>query len=145
MALRPGEVIWIECEVKPGAFSDERMIRIATDFGDWVGFVDVKALREPIAEGATTVRGTIVEVEGETFSAALPGHSVGPGMLRESSGKAIRMVLSRAHILEYLKKDQLRFEPEISPDRVAQVSIDLLSPRDSCRPFTVGFEGSVDS
>ena len=36
------------------------------------------------------------------------------------------MFLSRPDIIEYLRTNRLRFEPPISEDRVAQVSIDLL-------------------
>ena len=35
------------------------------------------------------------------------------------------MFLSRPDILDYLRSQRLRFEPEIPEDRVAQVSIDL--------------------
>lgn len=39
------------------------------------------------------------------------------------------MFLSRPDILDYLRTNRLRFEPTISEDRVAQVSIDLLLGR----------------
>jgi len=39
MSLRPGARIWIPCEVKPGPFSDERMVRVQSQAGEWLGFV----------------------------------------------------------------------------------------------------------
>jgi dCTP deaminase len=40
-----------------------------------------------------------------------------------------RLILSRADILSYIEQNRLRFEPRITPDRVAQVSVDLLLGR----------------
>ena len=40
-----------------------------------------------------------------------------------------RLILSRADILDYLEKGKLKFDPAIGPDRVAQVSVDLLLGR----------------
>ena len=39
------------------------------------------------------------------------------------------MILSRVDLLDYIDKKKLRFDPPISPDRVAQVSVDLLLGR----------------
>src|SRR5437773_3055316 len=40
-----------------------------------------------------------------------------------------RLILSRVDLLDYIGKKKLRFDPPISPDRVAQVSVDLLLGR----------------
>ena len=37
MSLRSGMRIWLPCEVKPGPFSDERMVRVES-MGSWLAF-----------------------------------------------------------------------------------------------------------
>jgi hypothetical protein len=77
MQLRPGARIWIPCEVKPGPFSDERMVRVQSQAGEWLGFVDVSLLKDrELAEGSTWILATIETVEETRFSARLPGHAV---------------------------------------------------------------------
>lgn len=76
MSIGVGRYVWLPCEVKPGPFSNERMVRVASEFGDWVGFVPVSFLRDPIQEGETLVRALVVDVQGERFSARLPGESL---------------------------------------------------------------------
>ena len=77
MSFEAGRQIWIPCEVEPGPFSDERMIRVNSSRGEWVGFVHVGTLREPILAGETFVRAVIVKVdEGGTFNARIPGEAV---------------------------------------------------------------------
>lgn len=75
-ALRPGAEVWIPCEVKPGPFSDERMVRITSDLGEWLGFVPIWSLREPLQEGKTYIKGIVETVEEDRFTARLPGHSI---------------------------------------------------------------------
>lgn len=48
---------------------------------------------------------------------------------RTTSRERSRLILSRTDILKYIDSGKLRFEPAIGPDRVAQVSIDLLLGR----------------
>jgi hypothetical protein len=76
MSFEAGHLVWIPCEVKPGPFSDERLVRINSDRGPWVGFVPVAALREPVAEGSTAVRAVIVRVQGSRFNAKVAGEPV---------------------------------------------------------------------
>ena len=73
MALEAGRLIWIPCDVKPGPFSDERIVRIRSDRNEWLAFVPVDALRNPIREGSTFVRAVIVRVNGGHFSAKVAG------------------------------------------------------------------------
>lgn len=73
-----GGVIWIRCDVKPGPFSDERLVRVKSDFGEWLGFVPVEALRDRVVEGQTFVRGTITDIQDDRFEVMLPGHAVTP-------------------------------------------------------------------
>ena len=76
MHYEPGRKVWIPCEVKPGPFSDERIIRIPAE-EDWVAFVNVGALREPVVRGFSSVRAVIVKVlEGGRFSARVDGEPV---------------------------------------------------------------------
>ncbi|SRR5258706_1595279 len=79
-----GGLIWIACEVKPGPFSDERLVRVPSDFGEWVGFVPVEALHDAINEGSTFVRATITDVRDDRFTVHLPGHSVTPNAFEGS-------------------------------------------------------------
>ena len=85
MAVRAGEQAWIPCMATPGPFSDERMIRIETETGEWLGFVDVSSLREKIEEGKTFVLAAILEVTGDTLTAIIPGRSIGPATIRHSA------------------------------------------------------------
>jgi hypothetical protein len=88
MNLKPGMTVWLPCEVKPGPFSNERAVRIESSNDSWIGFVDVRFLREPVSEGMTYVRALIVAVEQDRFHARLPGHSVGPQkVFQGDSGK----------------------------------------------------------
>ncbi|HEX4963879.1 MAG TPA: hypothetical protein VF173_23845 [Thermoanaerobaculia bacterium] len=76
MALPVGTKIWLPCEVKPGPFSDERLVLVSDGGRDWLGFVQENRLREPITEGRTSVLASVVSVLGETFQALLPGSAL---------------------------------------------------------------------
>lgn len=92
MQLRPGVRIWIPCEVKPGTFSHERMVRVETGAGEWLGFVDVGLVKDrEIAEGATFVLATVEQVVGERFTARLPGHAVRSMLFEGRTEKAVRV------------------------------------------------------
>jgi len=75
MNLKVGDRIWLECEVKPGPFSNERLARIQLPSEPWIGFVDVHALKEPIEHGKTLVMAQIVEVGDDYVKALVQGHS----------------------------------------------------------------------
>jgi hypothetical protein len=88
MTIRPGATIWLPCEVKPGPFSDERLVRVEMPSGGpWVGFVEVGALKEPIHEGKTSVRAIIVEVSKDSFVARIVGHDLTPRSFEGSLSK----------------------------------------------------------
>lgn len=76
MGWKVGRIVWLPCEVKPGPFPNERMIRVASDQGDWVGFVPVDSLREPVEKGNSSVRAVLVDVEGDGFRARIAGEPV---------------------------------------------------------------------
>ena len=76
MGLQIGDQVWLPCEVKPGPFSDERLVRVQTENVEWLGFVPVFALKDSITQGNTFIRASIVEVAGDRFMAKLPGHPI---------------------------------------------------------------------
>lgn len=88
MSLSSGVRIWLPCEVKPGPFSDERMVRVESESGSWLGFVPVSLLRDPVEEGSTFVSAIVSEIRGASFTARLPGHPVTPGVFSGSVDKA---------------------------------------------------------
>jgi hypothetical protein len=90
MNLRSGTKIWIPCEVKPGPFSNERLVRVELPSGQWTGFVEVGALKDPIEEGETAVLGTVVTVENNMVSLRFPGRSLTSG---ESRGQVSQVPL----------------------------------------------------
>ena len=71
--LTIGGEVWIDCDVRPGPFPDERFVRLNNDAGDWIGFVPVSFLRDEIQEGSTAVRAVVVDVEGGLVTVRLPG------------------------------------------------------------------------
>lgn len=81
MSVKIGAYVWLPCEVKPGAFSNERMVRVASELGDWVGFVPAHFLRDPIKEGKTLIRALVIDVQGDRLSARPPGESLSSTLL----------------------------------------------------------------
>jgi len=74
LSVAGGAYTWLPCEVKPGPFSDERLVRVASEFGDWVGFVPVSSLAGK--EGESLIRALVVEVQGDRFLARIPGEAL---------------------------------------------------------------------
>ena len=81
MSVKVGAYVWLPCEVKPGPFSDERMVRVASEFGDWVGFVSVSSLKDPVSQGRTLIHALVIDVQGDRLSAMLPGESLSSTLL----------------------------------------------------------------
>lgn len=75
MTLERGDMVWIPCEVTHGVFPDERHVSIDSPTGRWAGVVDVRQLRDEIADGRTAIRATIVEGMHGELSARLPGQT----------------------------------------------------------------------
>jgi hypothetical protein len=75
MTLERGDMVWIPCEVMRAVFPDERRVNIESPAGHWSGVVDVRQLRDEIADGPTAIRATIVEGVHGAFSARLPGQT----------------------------------------------------------------------
>jgi hypothetical protein len=84
VSLKAGTRVWIPCEVRPGPFSDERLVRVKTDEIDWCGFVPTSGLRTPVGEGKTFVCTTVLEVQGGSFMATMPGESLTSSSVRGS-------------------------------------------------------------
>jgi len=80
MTLQVGTKLWVPCEVKPGPFSNERFVRVALSQGDWLGFVPIDSLQEPILKGSTFVGARVIAVNGERFQASLPGEALTPAL-----------------------------------------------------------------
>ncbi|MES1244674.1 MAG: hypothetical protein ABUT39_23910 [Acidobacteriota bacterium] len=91
MALRIGTQVWVPCEVKPGPFSDERLVRVLSNRGEWLGFVPIRLLREPILEGSTFIGARIVAVAGERFQASIPGEALTPSLFEGFEGNVARV------------------------------------------------------
>jgi hypothetical protein len=87
MELSVGEYLWIPCEVKPGPFSNERMVRVESEFDVWLGFVPVDSLKEPILEGKTEIRAFIVDAKDGNFFIKLPGEAVTNSLHKDEISK----------------------------------------------------------
>ena len=75
--LRAGAQLWIPCEiVARGPFSDERAVLVEADGEEWSGFVNVRWLKDGVEKGADQVLARVVEVEGQTFHARIPGDAL---------------------------------------------------------------------
>lgn len=88
MTLSAGHTVWIPCEVKPGPFSNERLVRVEGEPESWVGFVPVWYLRDAIEHGRTEVRAVVAEMRGSCFLARIPGHAVASRVVLEPVEKA---------------------------------------------------------
>ena len=88
MKLDTGTFVWVPCEVKPGPFPDERRVRLTSPFNEWVGFVSVAYLQEPILEGKTKIRVVVVDVKNDRFSARVPGEGIASTLYGDLISKA---------------------------------------------------------
>ena len=76
MGLFPGARMWLPCEVKPGPFSDERMVLIKAGGNEWLGFVNVRWLKKHGSQDTDEVLAKVVDVDGPTFQARIPGNAL---------------------------------------------------------------------
>jgi hypothetical protein len=88
MALTIGSYIWLPCEVKPGPFSDERLVRVKSALSDWLGFVPTSSLKEPISEGRTQVTAVIVELRNDRLRAQVSGVPVANSLIEDEISRA---------------------------------------------------------
>lgn len=80
--LEVGAGVWLPCEVKPGPFSDERMVLVSLGGNQWFGFVNTKWLREGIEQGADLVLAKVTEISGDSFTAIVPGNAPNPSVIQ---------------------------------------------------------------
>ena len=76
MSLFPGARMWLPCEVKPGPFSDERVVLVVAEDSEWLGFVNVRWLRRHGSEDRDEVLAKVVDIDGPTFHARIPGNAL---------------------------------------------------------------------
>ena len=68
-----GSRMWLPCEVKPGPFTNERMVLVQGEGNPWFGFVNTLWLKDGNDEGADEVLAKVVEVTKDRFRARIPG------------------------------------------------------------------------
>ena len=76
MPLQVGNRIWLPCRVKSGPFFDERTVLIASEGGNWSGFVNVRWLKSGGDDDRDEVLATVVSVNATTFMARIRGHAL---------------------------------------------------------------------
>ena len=83
--------MWLPCEVKPGPFSDERMVLVKGDDSEWFGFVNVRWLRKD-RTGPNEVLAKVVDVEWPSYRARIPGFAPKSGLFQgRIEGKLVRV------------------------------------------------------
>ena len=78
--LTVGVRVWLPCKVRPGPFSDERMVLIRERGNEWFGYVNTRWLQVGVGEGNDKVSAKVVQVDGSTgtFTARIPGNAPVP-------------------------------------------------------------------
>ena len=80
--LRVGSNLWLPCLVRPGPFSNERVVLVKDEDNDWGGFVDIQRLQLDKDETTGKVLAEVVEIDGDSFSAHIVGHAIRSGVFR---------------------------------------------------------------
>ena len=83
MELAVGSYVWLPCEVKPGPFANERLVRLRSALSEWLGFVATTSLKEPIEEGRTLVHALVLDLGGNRLTAQVPGAPVGSSIFED--------------------------------------------------------------
>ena len=89
MGLSSGARMWVPCEVRPGPFSDERMVLVTAEDSKWLGFVNVRWLKKHGSEDKDEVLARVVDVRGSTFLARIPGNGLQSGLVRGRVDRAV--------------------------------------------------------
>lgn len=78
--LAVGAGVWIPCKVKPGPFTNERVVIVDAADNNWIGFVSVNWLQHGVERGSDQVLAKVTEVrESEgVFLASIPGSAPSP-------------------------------------------------------------------
>jgi hypothetical protein len=88
MVTKAGQKIWIRCEVKPGPFPDEKLVRVQSGDNEWVGFVNVDFLKKR-PNGDFFVQGKVTDGGRGDFTVVFPGHSITSSQFQGSSERVI--------------------------------------------------------
>ena len=81
MTVRVGQQIWIPCEIKPGAFSDESLVRVSAGENEWVGFVPSASLQ--FRGNRHFILASVVEVSDDEVSLQFSGHALTPTLFQD--------------------------------------------------------------
>jgi len=76
-----GSYVWIPCEVKTGAFSDERMVLLDSDCDEWLGFAPISSLKEVVSEGESHIKALVVNVNCEVLTVKVLGEPLTSGYI----------------------------------------------------------------
>jgi hypothetical protein len=88
MTFKPGDIVAIQCEVRPGPFSDELLVSIDTVNGPISGFVHASELRTE--EPQAYVRGRVKQTLGDIIEVWIRGEfSTTAGLASVPSHRAI--------------------------------------------------------
>lgn len=90
--MKAGALVWLPCEVKPGPFSNERLVRIVFPTETWIGFVETRELQEPIETGKTRVRARVLDEDETLVLVAVPGHALNTSLVKMSAEEVSRFV-----------------------------------------------------
>ena len=92
MALRVGDRVWLPCEVKPGPFSNERLVRVKLSTREWIGFVDTDALKDGIETGPTHVLAILTAIDDDCATAIVQGHAIDVRYVQASTSQVEPLV-----------------------------------------------------
>lgn len=79
--LRVGVGVWMPCHVRRGPFSDERRVLVRWENSEWFGYVNTEWLRYRVEEGEDEVLAKITAIDGDRFTAIMPGSSPGSSVV----------------------------------------------------------------
>lgn len=96
MVLSPGASMWLPCKVKPGPFSDERMVLVDGEDGEWFGFVNTRWLKKRHPVGEDEVLARVVTVDGPIFRARIPGEALQSRLVEGRVDRAMPSGLGQA-------------------------------------------------
>ena len=111
MDLFAGARIWLPCEVKPGPFSDERMVLVVADGNEWFGFVNVRWLRRHGSEDTDEVLAKVIDVDGPTFHARISGNALQAKLFQGRVEHAVPVILSKPEIGRRPDSERLVVDP----------------------------------
>lgn len=87
--MQSGDLIWVPCEVRPGPFSNERMVRVGSPGNQRVWFSPDRALEDSsVTDGTARIRARVVEVTEADVSVRIPGHGIAANVFRAPAAEA---------------------------------------------------------